>query len=131
MERRAISPWPWGAYAGIVQANEVTNPTSFLVCSGQAAVDEQMQTMYPGDMGRQITQAIDNAEAVLTAAGYTWADVIQINVFTTDVPLYLQHFYLAKARFADAGYWAAGTLLGVAALSAPDMLVQYQVMAVK
>lgn len=53
MERRIVNPWTWQEAFGIVQANELRGPQRWLVCAGQAAVDEAGRPLHPGDVRAQ------------------------------------------------------------------------------
>ena len=85
MERRIVNPWTWQDEFGFVQANEVVGAERVLVCSGQTSVDADGQPLHEGNMSAQVAQAIDNLEIVLTAAGFTLADVVRLNYYVTDV----------------------------------------------
>ena len=47
---------------GYVQANVVYGAQRTLFCAGQTSVDEEGRPVYAGDMGAQLTQALDNLE---------------------------------------------------------------------
>jgi enamine deaminase RidA (YjgF/YER057c/UK114 family) len=79
-------------------------------------------------MAAQLELALDNLEAVLAAAGMTLANVARLNVYTTDMDEYLKHFPRLIDRFGDSRY--ATTLLGVAQLPAPQLLVMLEATAV-
>ena len=126
---RAINPWKWQDAYGFSQALEVRNPVRWLVCSGQTSVDENGKPLHAGDMAAQLRQAFDNLEAVLKGAGITLADVVRLNYYTTDVPAYLQASGEVARRFATGAPPPAGTLLGVAALFHPDILIELEATA--
>src|SRR5919202_724005 len=65
MEREIINPWKWQDQYGFVQANEVSGARRVLYCAGQVSVDADGNPLNAGDMRAQITQALDNVEAVL------------------------------------------------------------------
>ena len=84
-----------------------------------------------GDMAGQAALAIDNLEAVLRAAGMSLADVVRLNFYTTDVDDYLtQGAAVVGARLGAAGVAPAGTLLGVARLAFPELLLEIEATAV-
>jgi enamine deaminase RidA (YjgF/YER057c/UK114 family) len=126
---RAINPWKWQDAYGFSQAVEVPSGARWLVCSGQTSVDADGNPMHAGDMAAQLRQAFDNLEAVLTDAGMTFADVVRLNYYTTNVPAYLQASGEVAGRFATGSPPPAGTLLGVAALFHPDILVEIEATA--
>jgi enamine deaminase RidA (YjgF/YER057c/UK114 family) len=123
MERTAVNPWSWSLNLGFDQAQLVEGRRRELICSGQDAVDANGAPQHPGDMAAQLALALDNLEAVLGGAGMTLASVVRLNVYTTDVDTLLQHFTILTKRFEPTGARFASTLLGVARLAAPQLLV--------
>jgi enamine deaminase RidA (YjgF/YER057c/UK114 family) len=126
---RAINPWKWQDAFGFSQALEVPAGSRWLVCSGQTSVDSDGNPVHAGDMAAQLRQAFDNLESVLKAAGMTLADVVRLNYYTTDIPAYLQASGAVAQRFAAGRPPPAGTLLGVAALFHPDLLIEIEATA--
>jgi enamine deaminase RidA (YjgF/YER057c/UK114 family) len=49
--------------------------------------------------------------------------VVRLNIYTTDVDTLFQHFTILTERFAGTGERFASTVLGVARLAAPRLLV--------
>ena len=127
MTTTAINPWSWSTALGFDQAQLIEGHRRQLVCSGQDAVDAAGTPMHPGDMAAQLELALDNLEAVLAGAGMTFANVVRLNVYTTDVDEYLKHFGRLAGRFGDTRY--ATTLLGVTRLPAPELLVMLEATA--
>jgi enamine deaminase RidA (YjgF/YER057c/UK114 family) len=130
MERRIINPWTWQDEFGYVQANEVSGVQRTLYCSGQAANDETGAAVHPGDMRAQITLALDNLEALLAAAGFSFADIVRLNIYTTDVDQFFAHYDAFIGRLAAAGCRHTGSLIGVARLAFPEMMVEIEATAV-
>ena len=131
MERRIVNPWTWQDQLGFVQANEISGIERVLVCAGQTSVDANGQPLHDGDMGAQVGQALDNLEAVLGEAGFALADVVRLNYFVTDVDAFLQAGEIWGARLGQAGCRPASTLLGVARLAIPTLLVEIEATAAK
>jgi len=129
-ETQAINPWTWQDAYGFSQAVEVRSPQRWLVCSGQTAVDAQGAPLHPGDMRAQLKQALDNLEQVLAQAGMGLKHVVRLNYYTTDVAAYLAASDEVEQRFAGLSPRPAGTLLGVAALFHPDILIELEATAV-
>ncbi|GAA3381719.1 RidA family protein [Cryptosporangium minutisporangium] len=88
-----------------------------------------MPAQHPGDMASQLKASLDNLEAVLAGAEMTLADVVNLHVYTTDVDTLLGHFGVLTARFEGTGERFASTLLGVAQLPAPQLLVMLEATA--
>jgi enamine deaminase RidA (YjgF/YER057c/UK114 family) len=129
MERRIINPWTWRDRFGFVQANDVTGAVRTLHCAGQTSVDESGEPVYAGDMGAQVSQALDNVETVLRDAGLTLADV-RLDYYTTDVDRFLpEGGPVLGARFRQSGCRPASTLLGVTRLARPELLVEIEATA--
>lgn len=130
MERRIINPWTWQDAFGFVQANEVSGPRRVLVCSGQTSVDANGHPAHAGDMQAQIGLALDNLETVLRESGMSLKDVVRLNWYTTDVDGFLGAADAFGGRLAQAGCRPACTLLGVARLAFPELLVEFEATAV-
>jgi enamine deaminase RidA (YjgF/YER057c/UK114 family) len=127
MQRTAINPWSWSTKLGFDQAQLIEGHQRQLVCSGQDAVDADGNPQHPGDMAAQLELALDNLEAVLAGADMTLANVVRLNVYTTDLDEYLKHFASVNDRFGNNRY--ATTVLGVAQLPG-QLLVMLEATAV-
>ena len=130
MERRAVNPWTWSLNFGFNQGELVDGASKVLFCAGQTSVDAEGIPQHPGDMASQITLAADNLEAVLRDAGMGLADVVRLNFYTTDVDAFLANAEVLGARTAAAGVAPAGTLLGVARLAFPELMIEIEATAV-
>jgi enamine deaminase RidA (YjgF/YER057c/UK114 family) len=131
MERREINPWQWSVEMGFHQAVEVSAGTRTLYCSGQTSVDENGTPLHPGDMVAQMNQALDNLEAVLTAADMTLADVVRLNLYTTDVDAFMGSLMSVGERLEASGLKQTGTLLGVERLAFPELMIEIEATAVR
>src|SRR5690242_9538407 len=100
MERKSINPVSWSIKLGFDQAQLIKGHRRELVCSGQDAVDANGNVQHPDDMGAQLELALDNLEAVLGAADMTFANVVRLNVYTTDLDALLKHWGKITQRFA-------------------------------
>ena len=129
MKRTSVNPSPWSLKLGFDQAQLVEAHRRELICSGQDAVDADGNARHPGDMAAQLGLSLDNLEAVLTDAGMTLANVVRLNVYTTDVDTLFQHFTIVTQRFASGGERFATTVLGVARLALPQLLVMLEATA--
>jgi enamine deaminase RidA (YjgF/YER057c/UK114 family) len=127
MTRTAINPVTWSTNLGFDQGQLVEGHRRQLVCSGQDAVDADGTPQHPGDMAAQLELAVDNLEAILTGADMTLADVVRLNVYTTDFDELLKHWSKLTDRI-DGGF--VTTLLGVSQLPAPGLLVMVEATAV-
>ncbi len=129
MQRAPVNPWPWSLGFTFNQAELIEGHRRVLVCSGQTATDGDGLPQHHGDMAAQLTLALDNLETVLAAAGMGLADVVRLGVFTTDVDRLLEHYQVVVDRLEAAGVRPPSTLLGVARLAAPELLVELEATA--
>lgn len=130
MERQIINPWTWQEDFSFVQGNDVHGPERVLFCSGQTAVDADGNPMHPDDMRAQISLALDNVETVLHEAGLSLADVVRLNMYTTDVDDFFEHYDALTSRLEEADCDQTGTLLGVTRLAQPEMMIELEATAV-
>jgi enamine deaminase RidA (YjgF/YER057c/UK114 family) len=99
----------------------------WLHVSGQVGVAKD--GVVPDDPAKQIELAWDNLIAVLADAGMTVRDLVKIDGFITRpdmVPLYRKE---REKRFA--GHAAATTMVIVAGLAEPNLLVEIQAVAAR
>lgn len=126
MERTAINPWTWSLALGYNQGELITGQNRTLYCSGQAAMGDDGAPRHEGDMAAQLALSLDNLEAVLGAAGMSLANLVRLNVYTTDVDLLFRHYGVLAARLGAAGVAPTTTMLGVARLALPALLVEIE-----
>jgi enamine deaminase RidA (YjgF/YER057c/UK114 family) len=131
MERKTINPWKWQDQLGFVQANSISGFQNVLICSGQTAMDEDGKPSHQGDMGAQLGMALDNLETVLRQAGYTLADIVRLNYYTTDIDAFFESYELVTTRLREARCKPASTLLGVQRLAFPELLVEIEATAAR
>jgi enamine deaminase RidA (YjgF/YER057c/UK114 family) len=81
-------------------------------------------------MGRQLEMSLDNLEAVLGAADMTLANVVRLNVYTTDFDELVKHWGVLTDRFGTSPGRFVTTLLGVTRLFTPQLLVLLEATAV-
>lgn len=73
------APAPVGPYS---QALEVDGT---LYCSGQIPLNPKTGEVFTGAIEEQTKMVMNNAEAVLKQADYSWKDVIKSTIFLTDL----------------------------------------------
>ena len=102
--------------------------------SGQVARDADGQPVGTGDLAAQAEQAFLNVATALRGVGAEWADVAKLTIYVVD---------WTPERMADLGVGAGRaaqrlgvdprrptTLIGVAALAEPDLLIEVEAVAV-
>ncbi|MFE0176149.1 RidA family protein [Streptomyces sp. NPDC059002] len=102
--------------------------------AGQVSWDADGVTVGAGDLAAQVEQCYLNVATALADVGASFADVAKLTVYVVDwtpdkMPLFLDGVARAGARLGATPV-SPGTLIGVAALSAPDHLVEVEATAV-
>lgn len=114
-------------FAGIyVHGTQIDAPERLVYLSGQIGVGPDGKTRT--GFRDQCNQAIDNVEALLAEADMTTADILRVTYFVTDADNLAALSEVRRARW-DQGHAPAVTTLVVAALAAPDLLVEIEVTA--
>lgn len=108
-----------------------SSPGELVFFAGQVALDADGKVVGPGDFGAQVEKAFANLRLALEAAGCTPASVLKITYFVVGLT---RDRLLAIRAARDQMFPAAkpaSTLIGVAALFHPDVLVEIEVVAVR
>ena len=116
---------------GYTHVVRVTQGTTIYV-SGQGAYTADHQLVGEGDYYAQSKQAFTNVLHALRASGATFSDVVKATYLVVDLnPTALEGFTRAMTEVLgpDADQPAA-TMIGVQALGYPEMLVEFEVVAV-
>jgi enamine deaminase RidA (YjgF/YER057c/UK114 family) len=130
VERTAVNPVAWSVGMGFNQGEVVSGYTRTLYCSGQAAMSDDGEPQHDGDMAAQLALSLDNLEAVLGEAGMSLANLVRLNVHTTDVDLLFPHYGVLASWLGAAGVAPTTTMLGVTRLAIPGLLVELEGIAV-
>lgn len=105
---------------------------ALLVLSGQVAVDDAGQVVAPGDAAAQAERIFEIIDGVLAAHGATFADVLHIRTFMTDLDD-LPAYGAIRRRLFPAGSATtppASTTVEVSRLFLPGAVVEVEVTAV-
>lgn len=130
MQRTAVNPVTWSTEMGFNQGEVVSGHARTLYISGQTAMSGDGKPQHEGDMSAQLALSIDNLQAVLGEAGMSLANLVRLNVYTTDVDLLFPHYGLLAARLGAAGVAPTTTMLGVTRLAIPTLMVELEGTAV-
>ncbi|WP_231946686.1 RidA family protein [Auraticoccus monumenti] len=102
--------------------------------AGQVARTADGSPVGPGDLAAQVAQAYRNVGAALAAAGATFADVAKLTVYVVgwspDMLPALGEGVSRVAAELGGDVSRPITLLGVASLGEPDLLVEVEAVAV-
>lgn len=129
MKRTPINPWSWSQQFGYNQGEILQGAERQLICSGQTSVDTEGNPQHPEDMRGQITLALDNLEAVLSAADMGFSDITRLNIYTTDIDEAMNHFDVLGAKLGSAGVSPPMSLLGITRLAIPELMIEIEATA--
>lgn len=107
-------------------AVEITAPQRLLFMSGQIGVAPNGETLESFD--EQCHQAMANVEALLTDAGLTQVNMLRVTYYLTDAGNLPTLGQIRNARWGSDQPPAVTTLV-VAALAAPELQVEIEVVA--
>jgi enamine deaminase RidA (YjgF/YER057c/UK114 family) len=97
-----------------------------LYCSGVIGVDAEGKASP--DPETQFTQAFESLKSVLTTAGVSFANVVEMTTFHVGLRANLPAFMKVKDRYMQAPY-PAWTAIGITELAFPGGLVEIKVIA--
>src|SRR5882724_6483072 len=107
---------------------EVPQGAKLFYVSGQVGVDSRGKLQAGID--KQVEQVWKNIAQVLKSAGMGFRDVVKVNVFLTD-SRFIAPYRTVRDQFFSEPPYPASTLLIVAGLADPGMLVEVEVVAAK
>jgi enamine deaminase RidA (YjgF/YER057c/UK114 family) len=112
----------------------VASGSKLVFVAGQVAVDAAGATVGAGDLAAQVEQVYLNLGTALAAAGATFSNVAKLTAYLVDwtpdkMPAFLDGAGRAFARLG-VNPVPPFTGIGVAALAAPDLLVEIEAIAV-
>jgi len=112
---------------GYTHVVEVSGPVRTIYIAGQVAADKDGNVVGAADMKAQAEQVFKNLQSALAAAGATFADVVKMNTYATDLTN-VQAIREVRARyFGDVA--PASTLVQVVRLARPEYLLEIEVIA--
>jgi 2-iminobutanoate/2-iminopropanoate deaminase len=115
-------PEPFSHYTDAVRAGNL------LFVSGCVALDGAGRLVGEGDVVAQARQVFENIGLCLAAAGASFADVVKVTTFLTDISDRGRINPVRQEFFGDAR--PASTLVEVSALVLPEFLIEVEAVAV-
>jgi 2-iminobutanoate/2-iminopropanoate deaminase len=130
MTKRVIAtdkaPKAIGPYSQAVAVSAV----ELVFCSGQIPLDPATTQVVEGGIEEQTKRVLDNIDAVLTAAGCSFADVVKATIFLSDLSDFAKVNELYATRFSSEQPYPARSTVQVARLPR-DVRVEIEVIAAK
>jgi enamine deaminase RidA (YjgF/YER057c/UK114 family) len=119
------TPKPLGPY---VNVTVVPPGGRFVFCAGTVAFDEDGQIIGVGDIVAPTRQVMENLKLALAAGGATFADVVKIVNYVTDVTEYPK-IAPVRAEYLTEPY-PVSTMVEVSGLMVPELLIEIEATAV-
>jgi len=92
--------------------------------SGAVSMDDQGNPTAIGDLGQQMKNCYADLERILKHYGCTFDDVIVENIFTTNMPVFLENAAYRKTIYTKG--FPTGTWLGVKELAIPTFMIEIE-----
>lgn len=99
MARRHVTSGPGIPHTGAAYSPAVVVGETCFV-SGQLPLDPETGSIVDGPFAREVTQALDNLQAVLAAAGFALEELVSTTVILADIDLW-QELDDTWARYFD------------------------------
>lgn len=122
----AAVPPPAGHFSHVVRLG-LGGGAALLFVSGQVALDADGRVVGPGDMRAQARHVMESLRAVLAAHGGTFADVVNIRSFVTDMGLLTEYAEVRRGYFP--GPPPSSTTVEVSRLFRDGALLEVEVVA--
>jgi enamine deaminase RidA (YjgF/YER057c/UK114 family) len=117
-----IHPIPWPYSHGIKIGN-------MLFIAGQVALDEELRLVAPGDAEEQARQTWRNIQRVAEGAGGKVTDVVRVSTYVVDLS-HMEAIHKVRREFFPDGNYPVATMVQVAALGLPGLLLETEAFAV-
>ena len=124
---QADQPTDASTPTGYTHVVEVTGPAKTVYIAGQVALDVSGKVVGAGNMKAQTEQVFKNLEAALKSAGATFADIVKMNTYVTDISE-LAVIREVRSRTPHTTT-RASTLVQVSGLARPELVIEIEVIA--
>lgn len=92
--------------------------------SGAVSMDDEGNPTAVGDLLQQMKNCYSDLEKVLKYYGCSFDEVVVENVFTTDMPAFLEHAAYRNSIYTK--HFPTGTWLEVKGLALPEFLIEIE-----
>ena len=118
-----LNPSHWSRRLGFDQGRLVAAPTLVLTIAAQGPLDALGRLVHDDDPAAQLALTLANVAGVLAEAGMAWRDVVQLRVYTTDLPALLDVYDTLVEHLDEEGARPPATIVEVSRLLVPGMTV--------
>jgi len=95
--------------------------------SGAVSMDNEGNPSAAGDLEQQMKNCYADLEKILAHYGCTFDDVIVENIFTTNMPLFLENAAYRSSIYTN--HFPTGSWLGVKELALPELMIEIEMEA--
>lgn len=92
--------------------------------SGAVSMDDEGNPTAIGDLGQQMKNCYADLDKILKHYGCTFEDVVVENVFTTNMPLFLENAAYRAEIYTK--HFPTGSWLGVKELALPELMIEIE-----
>lgn len=97
---------------------------SSIKISGAVSMDDEGNPTAVGDFEQQMKNCYSDLEKILKHFHCTFDDVVKEDVFTTNMPLFLEHAAYRTEIYKN--HFPTGSWLGVKELALPEFLIEIE-----
>ena len=120
---------PEGLAPGPGYSHAVTGRGRWVATAGQVPLDDAGQLVGARDLAAQARQVFANLDRALAVAGATFADVVKLNYYLTDITL-PPAVRAVRDEYVDTARPPASTAVQVPALAMPDLMIEIEAWAI-
>lgn len=95
-----------------------------IIISGAVSMDDDGNPTAVGDLGEQMKNCYADLEKILNHYGCTFDDVVVENIFTTNMPLFLENAGYRNSIYTK--HFPTGSWLGVKELALPEFMIEIE-----
>ena len=117
-------PKPQGIWSHVA----ISEPGRMVFICGVIAKDAEGNLIGKGDMAAQTRQTCENVKAAVEAAGGTLADIVRVDVYTTDVDEFDAIHAVRREYFPENP--PVSTMVEISRLVHPDAWIEINAIAV-
>ncbi len=92
--------------------------------SGAVSMDDEGNPTAVGDLAQQMKNCYADLDKILKHYGCTFDDVVKEDVFTTNMPLFLEHAEYRTEIYKN--HFPTGSWLGVKELALPELMIEIE-----
>lgn len=121
-----------GLFTHVIEVENATVSKTVYI-SGQVAWNAAGEVVGRGDLRAQFVQVYDNLRSLVAHAGGTLGDIVQLRTYLTSREMLPTFFAIRNELYPSLfprGTYPTNTLLVVAGLADPDLLLEVEAVAV-